>query len=137
MPWAIVIRLLGRLIAGLFFWRLATHRRRAYANGQGAPGTAPKPRQIDAQAAIDAVRTSVSLTWRALLTAAYAAGSAVLVVAGVTILVLTPRWLGAILLAAGIAAGVAAVFEGRRLFLTLRARSRRRRDERLRKAAAS
>jgi hypothetical protein len=51
--------------------------------------------------------------------------------------VLTPRWLGAILLAAGLACGVAAVLEGRTLFLTLRARSRRRRDERLRKAAAS
>ena len=60
-----------------------------------------------------------------------------LVVAGVTIVVLTPRWLGAILLAAGVAAGVAAVFEGRLLFFALRARSRRRRDERLRKAATS
>jgi len=137
MPWAIVIRLLGRLIAGLFFWRLATHRRRAYANGQGAPGTPPKSRQIDAQAAMDAVRTSISLTWRALIAVACATAAAVLAAAGVTIIVLTPRWLGAILLAVGIAAGVAAVLEGRVLFLTLRARSRRRRDERLRKAAAS
>ena|ERR1700690_1147276 len=137
MPWAIAIRLLARLAASLFFWRLATRRRGAYAGTPVPPGTAPKPRQIDAQAAIDAVRTGVSLTWRALLTAAYIAGAAVLVVAGVTIIVLTPRWLGAILLAAGIAAGVAAAFEGRLLFVALRARSRRRRDERLRKAAAS
>jgi hypothetical protein len=79
----------------------------------------------------------VSLTWRALLTAASAAAAVVAAAAGVTIIVLTPRWLGAILLAAGIAFGAAACFEGRVFFLTLRARSRRRRDERLRKAAAS
>jgi hypothetical protein len=137
MPWALAIRLLARLAASLFFWRLATRRRGAATAGSGTPGTAPKPRQIDAQAAIDAVRASVSLTWRALLTAAGAAAAAVLAVAGVTIIVLTPRWLGAIMLAAGIACGVAAVFEGRRLWVALRARSRRRRDERLRKAAAS
>jgi hypothetical protein len=137
MPWAILIRLLARLAASLFFWRLATRRRQAFPGGTAGPGAPPKPHQIDPQAALDAVRTSVSLTWRALLTAAYLAGAAVLAAAGVTIIVLTPRWLGAILLAAGIASGVAAVLEGRTLFLTLRARSRRRRDERLRKAAAS
>jgi hypothetical protein len=137
MPWAIVIRLLGRLIAGLFFWRMATHRRRAYAGSPGTPGAPPKARQIDAQAAMAAVRTSVSLTWRALVTATCAAAAAVLAVAGVTIIVLSPRWLGAILLAVGIAAAVAAVYEGRLLYVALRTRSRRRRDERLRKTAAS
>ena len=57
-----------------------------------------------------------------------------LAAAGVTIIVLTPRWLGAILLAVGIAAGVAR--PGSRAGCcssTLRARSLRRRDERLRK----
>lgn len=137
MPWAIAIRLLARLAASLFFWRLATRRRGAHGGSPTTPGGAPKPRQIDAQAAIDAVRTSVSLSWRALLTAACVTGAAVLVVAGATIVVLTPRWLGAILLVAGIAAAVAAAFEGRLLFVALRTRSRRRRDERLRKAAAS
>jgi hypothetical protein len=136
MPWAIVIRLLVRLAAGLFFWRLATRRRRAYAGGPPVPGASPKPR-LDPEAALLAMRTSVFLTWRALLTAAYAAGAAVLAVAGVTIIVLTPRWLGAILLAAAIAAGVAAVFEGRVLLVALRVRRLRRRDERMRKAAAS
>ena len=58
----------------------------------------------------------------------------VMQVPGVTIIVLTPRWLGAILLAVGIAAGGAAWFEGRLLFVALRARSLRLRDERLRKA---
>jgi hypothetical protein len=137
MPWAILIRLVGRLIAGLFFWRMASHRRRAYAGSQGAPGAPPKPRQIDAQAAMAAVRTSVSLTWRALVTATCAAAAAVLAAAGVTIIVLGPRWLGAILPAVGIAAAIAAVYEGRSLYLALRTRSRRRRDERLRKTAAS
>ena len=84
-----------------------------------------------------AVRTSVSLSWRALITAVCVAAAAVLGVAGVTIVVLTPRWLGAILLAAGVAAAVAAWFEGRMLFVALRERSRRRRDERLRKAATT
>jgi hypothetical protein len=137
MPWAILIRLLARLAAGLIFWRLASGRRRAYAGGQGAPGTTPPPRHIDPQAAMAAMRTSVSMTWRALLAGVCAAAAVVLMAAGVTIIVLTPRWLGAILLAVGIAAGVAAWFEGRLLFVALRARSRRRRDERLRKATGS
>jgi len=135
MPWAILIRLLARLAAGLIFWRLATRGRRAYAGGQGTPGATPQARHIDPQAAMMAVRTSVSLSWRALLTGVCVAAAAVLGVAGVTIVVLTPRWLGAILLAVGVAAAVAAWFEGRLLFVALRERSRRRRDERLRKAA--
>ena len=134
MPWAIVIRLLARLAASLFFWRIATSRRRAFAGGQAVPGATPKAR-LDAQAAVMAVRTSILLTWRALLTATFLASTVVLLVAGVTIVVLTPRWLGAILLAVGVAAAVAAWFEGRLLFVALRERSRRRRDERLRKAA--
>ena len=81
-----------------------------------------------------AVRTSVSLSWRALLAGVCAAAAVVLAAAGVTIIVLTPRWLGAILLAVGIAAGGAAWFEGRLLFVALRARSLRLRDERWRKA---
>jgi hypothetical protein len=93
MPWAIVIRLLARLAASLFFWRIATSRRRAFAGGQAVPGATPKTR-IDAQAAVMALRTSILLTWRALLTAAFLAATAVLGVAGVTIVVLTPRWLG-------------------------------------------
>ena len=38
-----------------------SNRRRAFAGAQGAPGSPPKPHQIDAQAAMTAVRTSVSL----------------------------------------------------------------------------
>jgi hypothetical protein len=136
MPWAIVIRLLARLAASLFFWRIATNRRRAFAGGQPAPGTTPKAR-LDAQAAVMAVRASILLTWRALLTATFLASTAVLAVAGVTIVILTPRWLGAILLAAAIGAGAATWFEGRVLVVAIRMRNRRRRDERLRKTATS
>ena len=137
MPLALVIRLLVRLVAGLFFWRLASNRRRAFAGGQAAPGAAPKPHQIDAQAAMTAVRTSVSLSWRALLAVTCAAAAATLAAAGVTIAVLTPRWLGALLLVAAIVVGAAAWYEGRLLFVALRARSRLRRAERLRKTATS
>src|ERR1700733_12744743 len=97
MPWAIVIRLLARLATSLFFWRIATSRRRAYANGQPVPGATPKAR-IDAEAAVMAVKTSILLPWRALLTASFLAVAAVLLVSGLTIVVLIPRWLGAILL---------------------------------------
>jgi hypothetical protein len=135
MPWAILIRLVARLAAGLFLWRLATRRRGAFAGGRGVPGATPRVPHIDPQAAMTAVRTSVSLSWRVLITGVCVAAAAVSGVAGVTIVVLTPRWLGAILLAAGVAAAVAAWFEGRLLFVALRERSRRRRDERLRKAA--
>lgn len=136
MPWAIVIRLLARLAASLFFWRIATGRRRAFAGGQPVPGANPKA-HIDAQAAVMAVRASILLTWRAFLTAVFLAATAVLAVAGVTIVILSPRWLGAILLAAAVAAGFATWFEGRVLVVALRMRSRRRRDERLRKTAAT
>ncbi len=136
MPWAIVIRLLARLAASLFFWRIATNRRRAYAGGQPVPGATPKAR-IDAQAAVIAVRNSILFTWRALLTVAFLAATTLLLVAGLTIVVLTPRWLGAILLAAALATGWATWFEGRVLVVAVRMRNRRRRDERLRKTATS
>ncbi len=136
MPWAIVIRLLARLAASLFFWRIATSRRRAFAGGQAVPGATPKAR-IDAQAAVMALRASILLTWRALLAATFLAATVVLVVAGVTIVVLTPRWLGALLLAGAVAAGAAAWFEGRVVIVAMRMRRRRRRDERLRKTATS
>ena len=136
MPWAIVIRLLARLAASLFFWRIATSRRRAYAGGQAVPGATPKA-QLDAQAAVMAVRTSILLTWRALLTVDVPRGDRVLGVAGVTIVVLTPRWLGALLLAGAWRPLAPTWFEGRVLVVAMRMRSRRRRDERLRKTATS
>jgi len=136
MPWAIVIRLLARLAASLFFWRIATSRRRAYAGGQAVPGATPKGR-IDSQAAVMAVRTSILLTWRAFLTATFLTATAVLLVSGLTIVILGPRWLGAILLAAAAATGWASWFEGRVLVVAVRMRQRRRRDERLRKTAPS
>jgi hypothetical protein len=129
MPWVLVIRLLARLAASLFFWRVATRRRATQAGGgQAAPGATPKAK-IDAQAAV--------LTWRALLTATFLAGTAVLLVSGLTIVVLGPRWLGAILLAGALATGWATWFEGRVLVVAVRMRNQRRRAERLRKAAAS
>jgi uncharacterized membrane protein len=134
MPWAIVIRLLARLAASLFIWRIATNRRRAYPGGQAPPGTSQKA-HIDAQAAVMAVRTSILLTWRALLTAAFLGATVVLAVAGVTIVLFNPRWLGAILLAVAVATGIATYFEGRVLVVALRMRSRKRRDDRLRKTA--
>ncbi len=136
MPWAIVIRLLARLAASLFFWRIATSRRNAYAGGQPLPGATPKAR-IDAQAAVIAVRNSILFTWRAFLTVAFLAATTLLLVAGLTIVVLTPRWLGATLLAAALATGWATWFEGRVLVVAVRMRNRRRRDERLRKTATS
>jgi hypothetical protein len=84
-----------------------------------------------------AVRTSILLTWRALLASTFLAATAVLMVSGLTIVVLGPRWLGAILLAAALATGWATWFEGRVLVVAIRMRNRRRRDERLRKTAAS
>jgi hypothetical protein len=109
---------------------------RAFAGGQAVPGATPKAR-IDAEAAVMAVRASILLTWRALLTATFLTATAVLAVAGVTIVILSPRWLGAILLAAAVAAAGATWFEGRVLVVAIRMRSRRRRDERLRKTATS
>jgi hypothetical protein len=136
MPWVLVIRLLARLAASLFFWRVATRRRATQPAGQAVPGATPKAR-VDAQAAIMAVRTSILLTWRALLAVTFATVTAVLLVSGLTIVVLGPRWLGAILLAGSLATAWATWFEGRVVVVAVRMRNRRRRDERLRKTAAS
>jgi hypothetical protein len=67
----------------------------------------------------------------------FLSASAVLLVSGLTIVVLGPRWIGAILLAGALAAGWATWFEGRVLVVAVQMRRRRRRDERLRKTATS
>jgi hypothetical protein len=136
MPWVLLIRLLARLAASLFFWRVATRRRATQPGGPAVPGATPKAR-IDAQAAVMAVRASILLTWRALLALTFLSVSAVLLASGLTIVVLGPRWLGAVLLVGALATGWATWFEGRVLVVAIRMRNRRRRDERLRKTAAS
>lgn len=136
MPWAMVVRAIARLAASLLFWRLATARR-AQRGTAGGPlgtrtGTAPLGR-IDAVGAAARLRDAASLGWRAVSAAVLLTASALLLTGGVTLTVLSPRWLGIVLLvlaAAALTAATIDVLAVRRLLLL---RRRRRQAEVLRR----
>lgn len=134
MPWAMLLRAVARLAASLLFWRLATARR-AQGAGAGTPlgrGAAP-PMRIDAAGAAARLRDAASLGWRTVSAAVLLIAATLLISAGVTLTVLTPRWLGIVLLVLAAAALVAAtidVLAVRRLMLV---RQRRRHADVLRR----
>lgn len=135
MPWAMLLRTLARIAAGLLFWRLATARR-----AQGATGATPlgrgrapvPPLRLDTGAAAR-LRDAAFLGWRAFSAAALLIATALLVSGGVTLTVLGPRWLGIVLLVLAAAALVTATIDAltvRRLVLL---RQRRRHADELRR----
>src|ERR1700694_5858881 len=129
MPWVLVLRWLVRLAVGLAFWRVTARRR-----GGGYRATTPPLQRgaqrphIDARAAAAAIREGASLGWRAVAFAGFLIAGAVLVTAGLTTTILSPRWLGGVLLGLALLALVAAGLEARAL-IRLRSRRRRRRRE--------
>jgi hypothetical protein len=130
MPWVLLIRVIVRIASALVIWRLVTARRGAYAYGSAPPvQRAPARPHIDGQA----IREGVSAGWRAgsLLTLLVAA--AVLITAGTALAVLSPRWLGGLLLGVAVLVLVAAVLEARLLWQILAARQRRHHDDELRR----
>lgn len=71
------------------------------------------------------------LSWRVTSFAAFVIAAVVLITAGATLSVLTPRWLGGVLLGLAVAALVAAYLEARVVYALLVIRRRRRHNERL------
>jgi Flp pilus assembly protein TadB len=129
MPWGILIRLMTRVLAGMFIWRTATGRRTRDAT----PVRAPQQRtRINATASVQAIREGARLGWHVVAVLTFFAAAVVLITAGVTLTVLSPRWLGITLLAlAALAAGCVAL-ELRLLWRLLSERRRRRQQQALR-----
>ena len=133
MPWVLMLRWILRIAGGLLVWRLATARRRAYANGVPTSRTGPRRRSADASAAAQSIRESVSIGWRAVAVATLTSFAALLITAGTATAVLGPRWLGGLLLGLAAAAMVALGVEARVLWAEVAAARRRRHAEDLRR----
>ena len=135
MPWALLIRAIARVAAALFVWRLATSRRGPYrtAGGGAARPVAPasRPSRLRGRGTAAAIREGALAGWRVASFAAFLIAAIVLITAGATLSVLSPRWLGGVLLGLALLALAAAFLEARMVFALLAARRRRRHDERL------
>ena len=133
MPWVLVLRWLVRLAVGLAFWRVTTRRRAGGYTTTTPPLQRPTQRpRVDARAAAAAIREGASFGWRTVSFAGLLIAGAVLVTAGLTTTILSPRWLGGVLLGLALIALVAAGFEARALIRLLSRRRRRRHDQDLR-----
>src|ERR1700726_4329534 len=127
MPWVLVLRWLVRLAVGLAFWRVTTRRRAGGYTTTTPPVQSGAPRsRVNARAAAAAIREGGSLGWRTVSFAGFLIAGAVLATAGLTTTILSPRWLGGILLGLALIALVGAGFEARALVRLLRRRRRRR-----------
>ena len=136
MPWTMLLRYVARIAASLLFWRLATARRGAgYAGAPHAGATAqpPAPPRLDLGDTAARLRETPSLGWRAFAAAVLLIATALLTTGGVTLTVLSPRWLGITLLALAATALVAAMVEFAGVRSLLRARRRRRSADALRR----
>jgi hypothetical protein len=127
MPWTLLIRLLS----GVLFWRLAASRRRARTAGSpGAPGS-QGTRTAVAQRVREA-REAASLLSRLAIVTGFALATALCLAGGTSSVVLSPRWLGGVLLAAALFFGVLTFREARLARALVTTRRLRRRDRRLR-----
>jgi len=134
MPWAVVLRMIARLAAVLFTWRLVTARRGAAAGGARRPiDRAKPPLGLHPRGGMASVREGASLVWRATAMVALVAVAALVITGGVTTVVLGPRWLGGALLGLALLVLAAAVAEGVALVRILTVRRKRRHDNQLRR----
>ncbi len=125
MPWSLLIRLLS----GFLFWRLLGNRRRTAARRTFGAATGGNP--AVAQRVRDA-RDAASLLSRIAVASGFGIAAALCLAGGTSSVILSPRWLGGVLLAVGVVFAVLAIREAlvaRRLVATRRLR---RRDQRLR-----
>jgi hypothetical protein len=126
MPWSLLVRLLS----GLLFWRLAGARRRAAARrafGSAAARTPAVARRIrDAQ-------ETASLFSRLVVVTGFGIATALCLAGGTSSVVLSPRWLGGVLLALGLGFAVLTMREAKMARMLVNTRRLRRRDQRLRK----
>lgn len=131
-----LLRAIARIVASMLVWRIATARRgtgyRA-TSPNGAPAAPAPPPRIDPSTAAVRLRDAASLGWRVFAATVLVTATTLLVTGGVTLTVLSPRWLGIALLvlaAAALGAAVAEVAGERKL---VRARRRRRNADALRR----
>jgi hypothetical protein len=129
MPWSLLIRLLS----GLLFWRLAGARRRAAA-GQFAGRTAGRAAASSPalRRRIRDARETASLLSRVAVTTGFGLATALCLAGGTSSVVLSPRWLGGMLLAIGVGFAALTIREARLARVMVNTRRLRRRDQRLR-----
>jgi hypothetical protein len=136
MPWAMLLRAIARLAGSLLVWRMATARRGAQGAAAGAPvasgRTAAPPLRLDTTAAAR-LRDAASLGWRAFSAAVLLVATTLLVSGGVTLTVLTPRWLGIVLLVLAVASLTAAFVDLLAIRRIVVAQRQRRRADALRR----
>ena len=125
MPWSLLIRLLS----GFIFWRVLGNRRRTAA--QRAFGSATARNPAVARRVRDA-RDAASLLSRVVVATGFGVATALCLAGGTSSVVLSPRWLGGVLLALGVFFAVLTVREARLARRLVAARRLRRRDQRLR-----
>lgn len=132
-----LIRAIVRIAAGMFAWRMATARRGAAAAAPAGrmqeAGAAPGPLHLDARHAAARLRDAASLSWRVFAGGVLLTATALLVTGGVTLTVLSPRWLGIVLLVLAGAALFAAAGELLAVRRMIASRRFRRRAEALRR----
>lgn len=119
MPWANLFR----LFATFALVRWIRNRQRG-----GGP-TAHPPRNLGAQ--IAAVREGASLLTQAVVTAGLLLAAALLATAGTSSAVLSPRWLGGVLLGLALVFAILGLLEARRLRRAVLVRRHRRDAARL------
>jgi len=125
MSWRVILRL-AWMIAGA----RALNRARETARGGGP--TRRLPSRGLARRFADVLRDA-RIAGQAFTLLVYGAAGAALITAGTSTALLTPRWLGVVLLALGAVAVVAAILEARRLRQSVIRRRLQRRDEALRR----
>jgi uncharacterized membrane protein YbhN (UPF0104 family) len=129
MPWTLLIRIL----TGVFFWRLAGARRRAAA-AQMASRTAGRAAASSPamRRRIREARETASLASRLLVTVGFGIATALCLAGGTSSVVLSPRWIGAVLLVVGVFFAVLTIREALLARRLVRVRRLRRRDRDLR-----
>jgi hypothetical protein len=125
MPWSIIVRLLS----GLLFWRLMGNRRRT-ATRRAVGSTAARNPAL-ARRVRDA-REAASLLSRLAVATGFGIATALCLAGGTSSVVLSPRWLGGVLLALGAFFAVLTYREARSARRLVATRRLRRRDQRLR-----
>jgi hypothetical protein len=129
MPWSLLIRVL----TGVLFWRLAGARRRAAA-GQAAGRAAGRvaANSPELRRRVREARETASLLSRVAVVFGFALATALCLAGGTSSVVLSPRWLGGVLLAVGAGFAFLTVREARLARALVRTRRLRRRDQHLR-----
>jgi hypothetical protein len=125
MPWSIIIRLLS----GLLFWRLMGNRRRTAARRAFGSATARNP---SAARRVRDAREAAALLSRLAVAVGFGVATALCLAGGTSSVVLSPRWLGGVLLALGAVFAVLTFREARSARRVVATRRLRRRDQRVR-----